>query len=781
MAILKFMLGNLKNRKSYSIIICILVFLTGLILTVTISTAQSGYQAFNSSFENMEGPHLLYWFSENSFNPELQQWFEKQPDVESVKLRNTKSINGGVLEQDGKKLKESIDYSLFEYDPSDKMRLIDAYYPAQKELSKGEIYLPYLFMTEYGLSVGEDVDFVFGTQKMHFRIVGFIEDPISGGAMDNSKYLFVSHSDLNTFSELGADKVYRQIQMRVHFSKYDMVCANKIGKDFMELYGAKVSFVKTYTIIENSILALPNIAIVVVITFAILLSIITITILRYAILATIEADYLNIGILKALGFTPMMVQISITGQYAFLAFISGILSLISCVIITPVVGQMLLKSSGLYFNGNLYFVRGVLILIALVLVISIVSYITSRRTKKLTPIRAITNGIAPVYFSSRLNVKLETIRFLPFNIRMSLKQVLSKSKRYILLISISVLLSFSLVFSFGLMKFFNSDKALNILGIEFPDIEINTSTKAAAVTLLKNIKNDYTVEWTTLQCSRQLKIDGEETIAKIKDDFDLTGELTNLQGRHPKHDNEVAISNLLKTKYGKGVGDYLSIKDKEGKAHQFIITGVYQTIDEGGMLVRISELGMKVLDSEFELNEAYVKLKDHSNVENVINEMKAKYKDYEEISNERKQTQESIDTIKSVFSAISKLVFVLTIIIIGFITLLIMKITVYTETNELGIYKAIGFSSARIRLQLILRFVIVALLGGLIGAILATFFGSKIFSIALRFVGISSIKIDFDLLNTLFSVGTICVIAMLSAYVSSGNTKKVSAYALIKE
>ncbi len=775
------MLGNLKKRKTYSIIICILVFFTGLILTVTISTVQSANQAFDSSFNNMEGPHLNYWFLENNFKPEFEEWFKNQQGVESVKLVNTSFINGGVLEQVGRTLRESSDYTLLKYNPSDGMRLIDAYYPAENKLSEGEIYLPYLFKTKYKLSTGENVDFAFGSQKMVFKIVGFIEDPLSGGDMDDSKFLFVSSADIDRLNELGAEKVNHYIQMRVRFSEYIEITVNRTGNKFLEKYGSKVNFVKDYSLMKVPILTLPKIALIVLITFSALLCLITIAILRYAILATIEADYLNIGIVKALGFTPLMVLISITGQYALLAFISGVLSLIAGIIITPVVGQIMLNSSGLYFSGMLDFVVGLLILLVLVLIISLFSYITASRTKKITPVRAITNGIAPVYFSSRLNVRLENLRFLPFDIRMALKQVLSKSKRYILLIFISALFSYALVFSFGLLQLFNSEKALNMLGAEFSDIELDTGTKAEVIKIISEIKKDYDVEWITLRRSTQINVEGNKITAKVKDDFDLTGELTNLEGRHPKHNNEAAISYLVKERIGKGVGEYISIKDKMNMTHQFIITGVFQTIDEGGALVRIPESGMKVLDPKFELNEAYIKLKDHSDVDDTINEMKANYTDYEELSNERKQTQDKIDTIKSVFSIISKLVFVLTIIMISFITLLIMKITVYAETNELGVYKALGFSSARIRLQLAQRFLIVTLSGGIIGVLLEALFGSEIFSLALRGAGISSVRIDFNFLTALITVTIISLIALLSAYVSSGNVKKVSAYTLIKE
>lgn len=199
--------------------------------------------------------------------------------------------------------------------------------------------------------------------------------------------------------------------------------------------------------------------------------------MRYAILATIEKDYTNIGIVKALGFTPFMVQISITGHYALLALLSGGVSLIAGVFLTPFIGKLLLASSGLLFESRLSFLQGLVTLFALVFVISMFSFITARHSKKISPIRAITNGIAPVYFSSKINIGLDRMKWLSFNSSMALKQVLSKSRRYILLIVISAILTYVLGFSFGLVDTFNSEAALGMMGAEFPDIELGTDTR----------------------------------------------------------------------------------------------------------------------------------------------------------------------------------------------------------------------------------------------------------------------------------------------------------------
>ncbi len=781
MAIWKFMLGNLKMRKSYSIIISILVFITGLILSVTISTAQKVNTVYDHAFNSMEGPHLFYSMSKNDYRPDYMNWFRKQASVKLVRTREGNFYNGAVFTNKGKILKDGADCFIFEYNPIEKMRLIDSAYPSSKTLPKGEIYMPYVYKTMHGAKTGDKVNYVFGNQKVSFKVAGFVEEPIYGSDMGSTKQFFASGEDLKEISAKGGENVYHSVQMMVRLKAYDTGVLYKLERDFNKSFGSFEGYADSYENFKMDHLTLPKIALVVMIAFAFILSIITVTILRYSILATIEADYLNIGIIKALGFTPVMVQLSITGQYGLLALVMGVLSLIAGVFITPFAGNLVLKSSGLYFNGHMSLIAGMLTLAGLVSIISLFSYITARRTKKISPVRAIANGIAPVYFASRFSVRLEKLRILPFDMRMAIKQFMTKSKRYILLITISALLAYAMAFFLGLFHTFNNEKAISLVGGEISDIEIDCKTKAEVQKIVSQVKKDYDIEWVTYQRVIQMTMDSEKTNFRVRDDFDTTGLLQTLRGRHPKHNNEIALSVLLKKKFNKDVGDEVTITDISGKTHQFMVTGIFQSVDNGGEYARLPESGMKVLNPDFELNEAYIRLKNHDNLDSVINEMRNRYSGYEEISNDRVESEEKVNTIKSVFSAISTLVFALTAILIGFITLLTIKITLYNENRELGIFKAIGFSSARIRLQLAFRFAVVTILGGFIGVVIEVLTGARLFSMALNTAGISEFIIDFRLTNLIIPIISITFITMLAAYVSSGNTKKVSPYVLINE
>ncbi len=780
MAVIKFMLANLRKRKSYSIVIGILIFLTGLILSVTVSTAQKANEAYDTAFNNMEGPHLIYYIPENDYKAEYKTWFENRPEVESVKIRQLKFYNGGVFKKIGNILKDGTDNHLFVYNPDDKMRLIDAANPSAN-LSRGEIYMPYVYKTKYGVETNDTVDYQFGSNIMSFKVAGFIEDPISGADMMGSKFFYISSEDSRRISSLCKSNLDNTIQQNIRLKNFSESSVYKLEKEFNKNFESLNGGVSTYMDNKSGHLTLPRMAVTVLIAFAIILSIITITILRYAILATIESDYTNIGILKSLGFTPSMVQVAITGQYISIAIFSGFLSLLAGVFVTPVIGKIIMESSGLFFNGHLSLIAGTLTLLAIVFIIAVFTFITARRTNKITPIQAIANGSSPVYFASRLSVKLEKLKFIPFDLRMAVKQFMTKSKRYILLITISTLLAYALVFFLGLLNMFNSEKAISMVGGQLYDIELDTDTKADAEKILTQMKKDYGIEFTVYRTSEQLIIDDEKTSVQVSDDFDSSGQMVTLEGKHPKHDNEIALSASLKAKFGKGKGEYLSIRDSKGNQHQFLITGIFQTIDNDGKYARIHESGMNALFPGYKLNEAYITLKSHDNLDKTISEMQQRYTGYDEISNERVQSEDKLITIKSIFSGISTLIFVLTVILIGFIILLIMKITVYNETKEFGIYKAIGFSSLRLRLQLTLRFVLVTFTGSIAGAILELLSGSQLFSLLLKGVGLARFKIDFNLLSIIVPILFITVISMLSAFVTSRNTRKVSAYALINE
>ena len=103
------------------------------------------------------------------------------------------------------------------------------------------------------------------------------------------------------------------------------------------------------------------------------------------------------------------------------------------------------------------------------------------------------------------------------------------------------------------------------------------------------------------------------------------------------------------------------------------------------------------------------------------------------------------------------------------------------ERRDIGSYKALGFTSRKLRLQFAVRFFIISVLGSAAGGVLAAVFAGKMLSSILRMIGISSFQVTFRV--TTFAIPMILtgVCFFLFAYLSSWKIKKVEVRELITE
>ena len=101
--------------------------------------------------------------------------------------------------------------------------------------------------------------------------------------------------------------------------------------------------------------------------------------------------------------------------------------------------------------------------------------------------------------------------------------------------------------------------------------------------------------------------------------------------------------------------------------------------------------------------------------------------------------------------------------------------------TDIGIYKALGFSSGSLRLQFALRFLIVALTGIVIGTALSLSFSEKLLSYMLRSMGIASFVIDYRFATVFMPIAATALGFFVFAYITAARIKKVEIRTLITE
>ena len=103
------------------------------------------------------------------------------------------------------------------------------------------------------------------------------------------------------------------------------------------------------------------------------------------------------------------------------------------------------------------------------------------------------------------------------------------------------------------------------------------------------------------------------------------------------------------------------------------------------------------------------------------------------------------------------------------------------ERTDLGIYKAVGFTAGRLRRQFALRFMLISLVGSILGSLLGFFFSKDILNIIFSMFGICKVRPDSTPLTYISAAAFVCVCVTLFALFASRRVKKVEIRELITE
>jgi len=167
-------------------------------------------------------------------------------------------------------------------------------------------------------------------------------------------------------------------------------------------------------------------------------------------------------------------------------------------------------------------------------------------------------------------------------------------------------------------------------------------------------------------------------------------------------------------------------------------------------------------------------------------EIAKKYKsDYFELVtdtvNAYKLQKEAQDMYMGITVVLVVAIFVVTILIVLFILYIVIKSLLVKRRQELGIYKAMGYTSSQLILQTTGSFMPVSMVAIVLSSVLALFYMPAIYQFIFEALGVmkNNIEISFGFLM-LFAVAQILVNIMISIILCMP-IRKISAYALIKE
>jgi ABC-type lipoprotein release transport system permease subunit len=259
-----------------------------------------------------------------------------------------------------------------------------------------------------------------------------------------------------------------------------------------------------------------------------------------------------------------------------------------------------------------------------------------------------------------------------------------------------------------------------------------------------------------------------------------------LSGDFPKYNNEVMITPQLQKLYDLKIGDWITLKNENGVNSQFIIKGITSsTIGWGKTILTTLSTANGLNNSQYsgQYSEICVILENNSEIDNVIIQFNDKFAGLTQAypGTDIYYAYIWADIIRMEFIGIMALVFVMTALILILITTLVTQIAVYSERADMGVMKTAGYSTAQLRRQFALRFLLVSAMGCAMGLALNLMYSDKMMSLALGFAGMSSYMGDKSLVTLLGPPALLCAMIAIFAWFASRGIRKIGMQGLTVE
>lgn len=443
---------------------------------------------------------------------------------------------------------------------------------------------------------------------------------------------------------------------------------------------------------------------------SLLIFLVSIVIIRFIIKSNMVKEYKSIGVYKSLGFSSGKIIGFYYNCYLFSGVISIVVGILLGIPLALYLGRLSVRYLGNYSISTKAFLSmgaGAVLLIA---ILTLNVYLSLRKVKKINPVRALTMEMA----SSRSKLKKSLIPNAHSSLSMAVNDIFKKKGQSFLIMLILVI-AFYLSIFFSMTNYTirniqeNSSDWFTLPNTKcFVSMEINKDTEKI---IAGSIYVDKVTFGQLLLFIPVKMAEGENTISDCTfysySDFsqDITG-VKYREGRPPEGTGEIAASTLTLKNMNVRSGDYVKL-DLDGHKKEFLITGQYDTMMNGGLGLQIPNAALEQNEVAYKNTIGFVKLKNQSDFDAFRDEIKQKLPEAEVTKSLTMLT----DATKSVSELVVPITTILVSIFMAFSFLNIINLLLIhniENRKRFGILKALGFTDGYIILQSMFKIILLS-------------------------------------------------------------------------
>jgi len=768
--------ANIRKNKGQSVSLLIFVLIAAMFLNLGLTIFMGIGSFFDERAESVHMAHYtaIYQAGADAIDKGLQ-YMASYPSLEETETLRAIGGWGDYYVNDT----QGTGFLFLSSASSDQKMDAPSLIGESLPLTDNAIYIPYFIMRSGGYRVGDDFKLNLSGTELNFTVAGSTAEIMFGAQFNTIHRFYVSEA---RFSEL--EKQFPENGLTLISARFEN---SETGVLFQADYNKVIStdglyFDLTYDNAKQARTMIPLIAAIVVTAFALILLAVSLMVIRFRIANSIEESMTNIGTQKAVGYRSAEIVAAIVVQYAGIALSGGLAGIALSQAIIPSITKLLEPLVALVINLGFDAVSVVISLGFVLLAAALISFISARRINKLHPLVALRGGLTAHSFKKNA-LPLDKGHG-PLSLLLALKLLFQNKKQAVAVGIIVAAVTMASVAGIAVNYNMNEGRnsfARSLFG-EMPEVNfVLKSGEDGAAFGERLLARPEVRKVLGYEVAATLLVDETGILATVVEDCALLEGNMIIDGRYPRHNNEIALGPSILKVAGKKIGDTVMVKSGRNEK-EYLITGIVQFMQSNGFNGIITDGGIREIQPDFIFTSFNAYLTDEADTKTLIDGVRAaEGAIFDSIMDVQDNLKSTMDTISGVFAAVAIGIVAVTALVVILVLYMVIKAAILQRRRELGIQKAVGFTTFQLMNQIALNMTPMILFGVILGAIAGYFGLNPMMTALMSGMGIVRVQLPVPIGQTITVGIALVALAYAVSLLIAWRIRKVSAYAMISE
>lgn len=764
---------DIARNRAVSLVIVLFITAASALLSLAATLFADLSGAVDQLMQDAKTPHFMQMHSGEIEISGLEAFVRETSDVEDFQVMEFLNIDNARMVLGDHSLDGNIQDNGFCTQSSRFDFLLDLNNQAVQP-REGELYVPVCYYKDGTVQVGDQA-LIDG---LPFTVAGFVRDSQMNSALASSKRFLVSEADFSRLSSSG------NVEYLIEFRLHDPSGLSSFETAYSAAGLPSNGPALTLPLFQMLSAISDGIMIAVIILIGLLVIFIAFLCIRFTLLAKIEDDTREIGVMKAIGMRLSDIRRIYLTLYAALAAVGSIAGYLLSFLLQKPLQENIRLNLGKSSHGAMAIRLGVLGMILVFL--SVLFYVNwnLRCFRKISAAQAIRFGSQDDSAAKVSTVRLSANRLFSTNFLLGLKDVLAKKRLYATMLAVIVLASFIMIVPQNLYHTISGKDFVTYMGVGQCDLRLDIQQvsqfeeKTAVIGTYMDEDPGIArhAQFITKVYPLALE-DGTTENIKVELGDHSVFPLQYAEGKMPEGEYEIALSAMNAEELEKGIGDSITLITASG-ATPLTICGIYSDITNGG---KTAKAAFTDTSTEAAWSVICADLTGSGLLAAGVSDY-AEHFPYAKVSSLDEYTAQTFGQTRDSVRTAALISILVAAAITLLVTLLSMKLLAAKDRYSIAVLRAIGFTTRDIRRQYTWRAALVLIAGVILGTALAGTLGEALSGIAVSSFGAATFHLTINPLTTyLLSPAILLFAALLATILGTLQAGEVHIYESIKE